>query len=211
MRAIIAIVCLGLLIWVKPASAQQTYSLTVSRHPEVREFSPDEIMAILDKASKIMQDAACNVTFTLYGPVGKFASDAPAEINSREQRNAVHSENANVKIVKTINYCLDPPFAGGANGCAWPPEQPRPGSLSIILTESGAKLANRWAHELGHRMGLRHRSGRDTRPLMTACGVTEYSVELSQDECNCFFKGPGHCGPPTPLRCPPMIRGWRFQ
>ena len=35
MRTIIAIACLGLLLWVEPAGAQKTYSLTVSRHPDV--------------------------------------------------------------------------------------------------------------------------------------------------------------------------------
>jgi hypothetical protein len=70
MRTIIAIACLGLLLWVEPASAQKTYSLTVSRHPDVA-LSAADVDKILADASKMLQktsartsspnNVACNV------------------------------------------------------------------------------------------------------------------------------------------------------
>jgi hypothetical protein len=70
MRTIIAIACLGLLLWVEPAGAQKTYSLTVSRHPDVA-LSAADVDKILADASKMLQktsartsspnNVACNV------------------------------------------------------------------------------------------------------------------------------------------------------
>jgi hypothetical protein len=54
MRTIIAIACLGLLLWVEPAGAQKTYSLTVSRHPDVA-LSAADVDKILADASKMLQ------------------------------------------------------------------------------------------------------------------------------------------------------------
>ena len=54
MRTIIASVCLGLLMWAEPASAQSTYSLTVSHHKDIA-LSEDDVDKILASASKVLQ------------------------------------------------------------------------------------------------------------------------------------------------------------
>ena len=54
MRTTIASVCLGLLMWTQSASAQSTYSLTVSHHKDIA-LSEDEVDKILADASKVLQ------------------------------------------------------------------------------------------------------------------------------------------------------------
>jgi hypothetical protein len=198
MKAILTIV-FGLLIWSVPAAAK-TYSLTVSVHKNVAGLSRNEVKAILKRASRIMHDAKCNVTFKLDGAIGRFDLRGGEEIVTEAQRDAVHSVKANVKIVDKIGFCFAP---GVFRGCAFPTDQPpdRPG-ISIILTRNEASLANRWAHEVGHRMGLPHRQGLDKKPLMTACTVEPQSVELTKEECECFLEGPLSCGKPEVVRCP---------
>ena len=198
MKTILTIAFAGLLlIW--PASAgAKTYSLTVSVHKDVADLTRNEAKAILKRASRIMHAAKCNVRFTLGGDIGRF--DVPAkEITTEAQRDAVHNVKANVKIVDKIGFCFAP---GDFRGCAFPTDQPPgPPGISIILTRNEASLANRWAHEVGHRMGLSHRQGHDKKPLMTACAVEPQSVELTKKECKCFLEGPLSCGKPEVIRC----------
>src|SRR5262245_45426482 len=144
MQAITAIVFLGLLMWVEPASAQNPYSLTVGHHPTVS-VSQSDVDTILSQASKILQkdpghvntpdDVACNVTFARNGPVKTFASpDTPDTIHNAADRDAVHRENFDVKIVKKIEFCRTA-AADGADGCAWPPRARR-GKISIIVVKN---------------------------------------------------------------------------
>jgi hypothetical protein len=209
MRTMIAIACLGLLLWVEPASAQKTYSLTISRHPDVA-LSAADVDKILADATKMLQktsaptsspdNVACNVSFKRNGPVTTFASrNAPKIIKTEADRDAVHSEKADVKVVEKIRFCRDDPadFAG----CAWPPKD---GSRSIIVVRDPPAPAPAvlWAHELGHRMGLRHRGER--LALMSICDLSRGQVQVNQKECKCFLDGPGSCTPrtePPPAEC----------
>ena len=79
MKTILTIVFAGLLIWSAPAGAK-TYSLTVSVHKDVADLTRNEAKAILKRASRIMHDARCNVTFTLRGDIGRF--DVPDQRNN---------------------------------------------------------------------------------------------------------------------------------
>jgi len=173
MKAILTIVVAALLIWPAPAGAK-TYSLTVSVHKDAAELTRKKAQAIMKRASRIMQAAKCDVTFTLSGDIGRFDVPGANDITSEAQRDAVHNVKANVKIVDKIGFC----FAQGEfRGCAFPTDQPPgPPEISIILTRKEAALANRWAHEVGHRMGLSHRRGLDKKPLMTACAVEPRSA-----------------------------------
>jgi hypothetical protein len=100
-----------------------------------------------------MRDAGCNVAFTLDGRIRKFSSaSVPAVVRTPRDLDRIHGEDADVKIVKEIKCCREK--QGDFAGCAWPPKE---NSRSIILSELGAMLGNRWAHEFGHRMGLEHR------------------------------------------------------
>jgi hypothetical protein len=190
MRAMIAIACLGLLAWDTAGAAEPTYALTVSRHPSVRDFSEKEIKQILRKASTVLQNAGCNVTFTLNGPIRTFSSaSVPSNVVTAGNLDQVHGEPTDIKIVKEIHCCAQ--RKGNFAGCSWPPKA---GSRSIILTEDGATLGNRWAHEFGHRMGLEHRG--DNRVLMTKTGVNAGSVQVGASECRCF-RNEGSCTLPS--------------
>ena len=198
MKTILTIVFAGLLIWPAPAGSK-TYSLTVSVHKDVADLTRNEAKAILKRASRIMRTAQCNVRFTLDGDIGRFDVPDTKQITTEAQRDAVHNVKANVKIVDKIGFCFAP---GEFRGCAFPTEKPPgPPGISIILTRNEASLANRWAHEVGHRMGLSHRQGRDKKPLMTACAVEPQSVKLNRNECKCFLEGPLSCGKPEIIRC----------
>jgi len=198
MKTILTIVFAGLLIWPAPAGSK-TYSLTVSVHKDVADLTRNEAKAILKRASRIMRAAHCNVRFTLSGNIRRFDVPDTKQITTEAQRDAVHNVKANVKIVDKIGFC----FAQGEfRGCGFPTDQPAgPPGISIILTRNEASLANRWAHEVGHRMGLSHRQGRDKKPLMTACAVEPQSVKLNRNECKCFLEGPLSCGKPEIIRC----------
>jgi hypothetical protein len=190
MQAIIAIVCLGLLMWLEPARAQQTktHFLTVGHHKNV-EISDSDVKKILAEASKALEK--CKVVLKLKGSVGTFAStDTPAAVTNAATRDAIHTENFDVKIVEhMLNFCR---VGAIQAGCAWDPApgKERPQYRSIIVADMpDAKLAGRiWAHEFGHMTGLPHRG--DNNALM-ACRVER--AQISEDECKCFRRGPGGC------------------
>jgi len=202
MRTIVAIACLGALLWVEPAGAQHAgarkeYSLTVSVHDDVRpRLSDREVRELLKGASELLKSNHCDVTFKLKGTVQTFASPStPAVIRTAAQRDAVHEVEADVKVVKDIRFCR-PDLGNLFNGCAFPPSK---GSKSIIVTHARAKTAPLrsilWAHEFGHRTGLQHRAASDA--LMTACpNLSGDETEVNQDECHCFLLGPGGCTKP---------------
>jgi hypothetical protein len=207
MQTIIAIVCLGLLMWVEPAGAQSTRSLTVSHHRDIP-LSEDQVDEILAKASEILQKNSCNVTFRRSGPVRPFASSTtPATIETAADRDAVHREDSDVKVVKAIKYCRDEHDRGqDHDGCAWDP--PRPGRppqhrSMIAVHRQDTRLAGLvWAHEFGHRTGLWHRSEADA--LMTICPLDLDRLipqeKVNRRECNCFVGGPDSCRTPAPVR-----------
>jgi Matrixin len=205
MQMIVAIACLGLLMWVEPASAQSTYSLTVSHHRDIA-LSEDKVDQILSKASEILKKNSCDVTFKRKGSVRTFASaDTPAIIETAADRDAVHSENSDVKVVKAIEFCRDNRDKGQAHdGCAWDPprqgQRPRHRSMIVIPHQDTRLSGLVWAHEFGHRTGLWHRSEADA--LMTICPLDLDSKipqeQVNRRECNCFLGGPGSCSPPEP-------------
>src|SRR5262249_36373570 len=177
---------------------------TVSRHSSVK-FSDNQVKEALRKASEVMRNHGCPVTFKLDGSVRTFSSaSTPNDVISIGDGNKVHSEPTDVKIVKAIHCCVGRKNRPGGKfeGCSWPP---KPGSRSIILTEEGAKMGNRWAHEFGHRMGLEHQG--DSHDLMTGTGLTKDAVNISDKECGCFLKEKSCTLPPQPEptaqdRCP---------
>ena len=240
MQIILAILCLALLMRVETASAQSTYSLTVSQHSSVLPtLSEADVKGILADASKMLQknpghvdtedDVACNVTFTLKGPVRAFASTAtPAKVD-KDHIEAVHRVSSevggahfHVKVVNKItNFCRVPNPVLGFHGCSFPPEfrsiivvhPKRHTNRHDPLGPDGAPLGKfpdhlLWAHEFGHLTGLGHRN--DRRALMTACplneefaNVPDNLVQVTRQECSCLRSGPGSCLPLPPARgCP---------
>jgi len=187
---------LGLLMWAGPASTQTLYSLKVSRHVNVAGLSEHEVDNILHDASKILQNSSCNVIFKRNGPVGTFGSPStPKIVKTPAQRDAVHSVDADIKVVEQIRFCR-PHFGDQFDGCAWPR---RAGSRSVIVVRNPVDPfpGILWPHEFGHRMGLRHRG--DPLALMTGCRFDGRQVQIRQDECRCFLSGPGSCRRQDPL------------
>lgn len=204
MRTIMAIVCLGLMMWAGPASAQKTYSLSVSHHPSIR-LSDEEVDNILAAASKMLKkpghtdtpdNVACDVTFKRRGPVKPFASpNAKAEITTEAERDAVHREDSDVKVVKKIEFCR-PNMGDTFDGCAWPPRSGRRPISIIVIHKANEELNSiLWAHEIGHRKGLWHRSER--RSLMTVCDLAADQVRVTRSECKCLLRK-GRCSTPEP-------------
>jgi hypothetical protein len=199
MHNLFAIVCVALLMLIESASAQRghperTYSLTVSRHPNV-ELSDATVDEILAEASKTLK--TCNVTFRREGVVRELPADTPSIIKSSSDRDAVHSQDGDIKVVKEIGFCR---IKLAHRGCAWDPvpEKNMPQKKSMIVTEPrNAKLSGLvWAHEFGHRTGLWHRNGK--RALMSPCPLKSGDVQITQIECDCFRGGPGSCKPKEP-------------
>jgi hypothetical protein len=211
MRILAAILSVAVLMWVEAAGAQTTYRLSVSVHHALPPLSKRDVKRILARASKMLQknshhndddDFACNVTFTLKGPVRTFPRpDTPEvppdtpELVDASNIDAVHRVDSNitgvdfrVKIVKEIHFCRPdlPDPDGPFEGCSFS----RPDFRSMILVHhkrhkdlQGRRVSNYpdhllWAHEFGHLTGLGHRRdpfGRDRFALMTHCSLTQFS------------------------------------
>jgi hypothetical protein len=195
MQTIFVIICLGLLLRVEPASAQKEYLLKVSIHEEVPPLTNGQVEQILERASKLLKHRnGCDVKFKLDGPIKTFAS-APKDINNAYDLEAVHSVDADVKVVRKINFCKGrPPFIG----CAWRADGPK----TMIVTRRLRSITHiLWAHEFGHTKGLQHRL--DRQALMTPCNIALSNVEINSEECRCLT-GPGGCAIPVQdIVCPP--------
>jgi hypothetical protein len=197
MRIIMAFLSLAPLMWIEPASAQKTYSVSVSRHSGVPELTEGEVKKILADASKLLQknsghvdtedNVKCNVTFTLKDPIRTFASPDTPAIVDKPNLDAVHRVGADVagvdfhvKVVdKITNFCRFPDQPGGLGfrGCSFPPN-----FRSIIVVHPKRHIDRAdptgpflqtfpdrilWAHEFGHLVGLGHRP--EEHALMTSC------------------------------------------
>jgi hypothetical protein len=228
MRIIAGVLSLALLMWVEAATAQNsTYLLSVSRHRDVPPLSDGDVKRILADASRMLKkdsrrnddvDVACNVTFTLKGSVGTFASpDRP--FVTRDNIAAFHRVDSDVagvdfhvKLVEEINFCRPElptePFAG----CSFSP----PDFRSMILVHPKRHKDDRgrilskypdhllWAHEFGHLTGLGHRDD-DKLALMTRCplntqfsNISDARVRVNSQECPRLLAGPG-VRPPDPV------------
>jgi hypothetical protein len=196
MQIIIAVVCLALLAWINPASAQVTHLLRVSRHPTVQ-FSEQQVDRILADASKRLQKS-CNVTLQRVGSVHDLPPNLPAEIRNQSDRDAVHSANPDfdpnvisVKIVKKIKFCR-PQQGNNFLGCSWPHSFH---SIIVVADQKFPRLV--WPHEFGHHTGLWHRKPLQDA-LMSPCTLNAHSVRVTQYECNCLVRGPRGCEAPEP-------------
>jgi hypothetical protein len=213
MQTIIGLVCLALLMmWAEPASAQKPHELTVRYHKSI-ELTDDKVKSILAEASEVLQRRSCNVRFTLKQPIRPFESqDTPKEIKNKHDRDAVHREDSDVKVVSTIVFCR--PDQAVDLGCAWDPppnDELHPQRRSMIVVDPDAVPGRPqrrlkfsgvlWAHEFGHMTGLFHR--KEPNALMTGCGVETYTVKIKRHECNCFRGGHGSCPhePDTQVTC----------
>lgn len=227
MQMIMAILSLALLILVDEASAQNTYSVSVSRHASVPAMSEADVGKILEDASKMLQkdsvsngdaDVACNVTFSLTGPVRTFGSaDTPTNIVDEQERDAVHKVDSDVagvdfhvKIVEKIMFCR-PNLTGPFSGCAFPTDfrsiiVVHPSKHRVVPPEP-LKFPDHllWAHEFGHLTGLGHRHSKCA--LMTSCPVVRLApvtrVQVNKEECRCLLGGLGFCPLPAAVDCQP--------
>jgi len=195
--------CLGVLLWVEPASAEKEYPLKVAVHRDVRPLTQKSIEKILAGASDLLKKNRgykCDVKFTLDGSVETFAS-APSLITDAASLEAVHSVPADVKVVQTIKFCKGRYDKDGFIGCAWRPEG-RPKTVIVTRLVAVDLRPILWAHEFGHVTGLQHRID-DNSALMTPCPQQLNTDRINRDECRCFLAGPGGCPmPETDLKCP---------
>jgi len=237
MRTNAGLLSLALLMWVEAASAQQTYSLSVSRHRAVPELSDGDVRRILADASRMLQknprhdsddDVACNVTLTLKGSVGTFASPNTPVVD-RDNIDAVHRVDANVagvdfhvKVVKEINFCRPDLPAEPFVGCSFSPPDFR--SMIVVHPKLHKDAQGRplsrypdhllWAHEFGHLTGSGHRDD-DQLALMTRCplntqflNISDARVRVNSEECRRLLAGPG-VRPPDPIPGTPACRSSR--
>jgi hypothetical protein len=230
MQIIIAIACLGLLMWVEPANAQRRpqpqipFELTVGAHKKAMLGANEveignRVDEILKRASKVLRK--CNVVLKRKGPVGTVSApndagliginffhpnDPTAVRQAARERDAVHREDFDIKVVATpFFFCLGPPPDEKeiADGCAFDPlpneEVPQRRSMIVGNKRSDLKFtATVWAHEFGHKRGLSHRN--EAKALMN-CKVERENSRINDHECKCIREGPGVCNEP-PTRCP---------
>jgi hypothetical protein len=198
MQTILAAACLALVLSIGPARAQKEYSLTFSVHKDVVGLTPELVEGVLQDASKILQEASktlkdnnCNVTFKLDGPIKPFTSAAPGDISGKDDLEAVHREVADVKVVRSIGFCVGQ--KGQFEGCAWRRDGPKTVIVTLmsLLRSRGVALL----HEFGHTTGLVHRP---QHAALMKCNLAEHHVKVNETECSCFRAGPGGCKIPEP-------------
>ena len=194
MRTPVAIACLGLLLWIEPATGESarpliTHELTVSYHRSIH-LSPEQVRNILQRMSRDVL-GECDVAFKLVGEVEPFASGrTPHTISDQDDLEAVHREPADVKVVKAIDFCKrESIFEGEFIGCSWRPRG-RPKTMIVTQVEPGLRPIL-WAHEFGHTRGLPHR--RNPEALMTPCTLFGDNLQVTTRECSCFRKNRGGC------------------
>jgi hypothetical protein len=194
MRSIIAIVCLGLLLCIQPAMAQKEHTLTVSIHADLLpKLTQTAVEKALAGASALLNPPKnqCDVTFKLRGPIKPFAPGTPKKISNEDDLEAVHREDADVKVVEKIAFCMGRP--GTFIGCAWRRNGPK---TMIVALQPASRRHIVWAHEFGHVAGLQHRA--DPGALRTPCDIFFDHVKITPEECDCFRAGPGGCHIPEP-------------
>jgi hypothetical protein len=205
-RTIIAIVCLALLLWVEPASAQQVHSLKVSIHKDVPPLTRDQVDEALERASRLLKEPGnqCDVTLKRNGSVETFEFDsAPKNIRNLDDLEAVHRVPADVKIVESIHFCMGRYDKVSFWGCSWRPEGSLPKTVIVVRGVRPGPVVGRdsryllWAHEFGHTKSLHHRID-DQRALMTPCAIGPLTRRITNDECTCLKDGPGGC----PIQAP---------
>jgi hypothetical protein len=215
MRMIASILSLAVLTWVEPATAQSTYSVSVTRHSDrdVPDLNESQVKAILARASHMLRkdstrnddDVSCDVTFTLKGQVGTFASPKTPVVDQDNIGAFLNSNVAgadfHVKIVKEIKFCRPGLPAGSFAGCSFSPPDFR--SMVLVhpdlLEDAHGRYPDHllWAHEFGHLTGLPHRDD-DELALMTRCdlrtqfsNVSDARVRVNARECRKLLAGPG--------------------
>ena len=211
------ILFLGFGFCAEPASARnvKVYPLTVSIHELVKStLDQAAVEAILARASDLLQghgSAAdtsnnCSVGFKLKGRLTTFSS-APADIGTLSDLEKAHSVPADVKVVRSINFCVNEFSRDGFIGCSWRPN--RNVAKTIIVTPPdvmGDDLQHIvWVHEFGHTTGLLHRTQSDEMHLMTACEIELFNRQINANECRHFVAGPvqhfpSNLGRACPLR-----------
>src|SRR5215207_9509330 len=131
---IIKLIFVVLLMVSSSASAQKTYYVGVSNHSTLPAPSEEQVNQILAAASKMLQkepghvdadeDVACNVTFTLKGPIHTFPSPH-AEVFNQDDIDALHRIDSgldvdfHIRIAERILFCRETPAQ--FSGCAYPP------------------------------------------------------------------------------------------
>jgi hypothetical protein len=213
MKIIIAILCVGLVMWVGPADAQdtKTFRLTVGLHTAVSQNYKNKIDQIFEAASKVLKK--CDVVLTQKGNSGTFGSpNSQGEVSGARERDAVHRENFDIKVVKSMSFCRTRQPLMTIAGCAWDPtpnktpEVPQHKSIIVIEMDDIPFAGRIWAHEFGHYTGLPHRD--DGKALMVTCKSGEAeNVQINTTECMCFRAGRAACvlpdsGPPHCDRLP---------
>lgn len=103
-------------------------------------------------------------------------NNAPTEINSQADFNAVIGAPGYAKVVEEINWCGE--LLPNVIGCA-----PVPGDSFAVVRFTGNAEGVLWAHEYGHTVGLSHTSGASRVMRGT---ISSANDEVTSDECISF-------------------------
>jgi hypothetical protein len=162
-----------------------TRRLTVARYNTATGDNA-RVDEILRDASIVLQtndgpgDVACPVAFARQGDMTVF-NDTDGNLNTSAKLNTVFGLAPDMKIVPAVDFCGGQ-FNTSFIGCGII------GQFNLIierflLTQEGIL----WAHEIGHNVGLDHRT--DTNDALMFRSIAANRLRINQAECNAFLSG----------------------
>jgi len=200
MRIRDSILLICALAWSDPASAK-VYQLTVSIHEAVS-MTQNDVKDILKRASNLLHQKpnSCDIEFKLKG-ITHFASPPPADIIDEMSLEQVQNVPGDVKVVRSIKFCVGKNWENGVFGCSWRPDDHLPRTVIVTPPPHDGSYDDEvlWAHEFGHTRGLPHRTD-DPDALMQAC-ISPDHTQVNKSECRHFLAGPPNHYPPPSSQC----------
>ena len=193
--------------WWPDAPALRQRNLVITRHTTTA-LTDANADSILGDGSTVLQtndgpgDVACGVALARNGAVGTF-NVGDGRIDTAAELQQTFGQAGNVKVVAQVDFC------GGVLNTSFIGCGQLPGTSFITERFTANQEGILWAHELGHNVGLQHRT--DTSDALMFPSIGTNRQRINQAECNAFLGNggamAGAAGAVADMAIEPEVRG----